>query len=144
MAKESMGTSTSTGDTLKAGITPLSWTEALKYYGRLNYPSMLELEKFYLNINAAPGDTNSLSKKWKVLALVPARDPLAPNDYFLFLGNDNDFLTTTGKYLDASGTLQNYDAGLENDTMILAYRVRISFSSRTSLSMTALRLPRLP
>ena len=118
------GDLTSTGDTLKAGITPLSWTEALNMLGRLD-PSMIELEKFYLNINAAPGDTNSLCEKWEALALVPAGDPFAPNDYFLFLGNDNDFLTATGKYLDAAGTLQNYDAGLENDTMVLAYRVRV-------------------
>ena len=47
----------------------------------------------------------------------------APNDYFLFVGNDNDFLTQTGKYLDAAGVLQDYDAGLENDTMVLAYRI---------------------
>ena len=118
------GDLTSTGDTLKAGITPLSWTEALNMLGRLD-PSMLELEKFYLNINAAPGDTNSLCEKWEALALVSAGDPLAPNDYFLFLGNDNDFLTASGKYLDAAGALQNYDAGLENDTMVLAYRVRV-------------------
>ena len=60
------------------------------------------------------------------LSLVSALDPNAPNDYFLFPGNDNDFLTRTGKYLDANGNLQGYDANLENDTMVLAYRVRIT------------------
>lgn len=59
------------------------------------------------------------------MALVSALDPDAPNDYFLFIGNDNDFLTQSGKLLEANGELQSYDAGLENDTMVLAFRVSV-------------------
>ncbi|QCI80164.1 hypothetical protein E6W36_13615 [Hankyongella ginsenosidimutans] len=47
-------------------------------------------------------------------------DPDAPNDYFLFVANDNDFLTTNGFQVGAA-----YDAGLDNDTTFLAYRVTI-------------------
>ena len=54
-----------------------------------------------------------------------ALDPLHPNDYFLFLGNDNDFQTSTGTLTRADGTSLNYDAGLENDTMLLAFRVSV-------------------
>jgi hypothetical protein len=109
---------------LNASVKPISWTEALNMLGKLDL-SITELEQFGLNLNAAPGDINTLSEKWEALALVSALDPSAPNDYFLFIGNDNDFLTGTGMYMDANGALQRYDAGLENDTMVLAFRVQI-------------------
>jgi len=38
-------------------------------------------------------------------------------------GGDNDFLSGTGKYLDANGVLQSYNSGLDNDTMVLANSV---------------------
>jgi len=112
------------GGVLNASVTPLSWTEALNMLGKLDL-NITELAQFGINLNAAPGDINSLCEKWEALALVPANDPSAPNDHFLFIGNDNDFQTATGKYMGAAGNLQNYNAGLENDTVVLAYRVRI-------------------
>ncbi|MCE9611174.1 MAG: esterase-like activity of phytase family protein [Chthoniobacter sp.] len=107
---------------LSPSITPISWTEALNMLGKLDL-GVTELEQFGLNLNAAPGNTNTISEKWEAMSLVSAQDPLAPNDYFLFVGNDNDFLSGTGQYLDAAGNLQSYNAGLENDNMVLAYRV---------------------
>jgi hypothetical protein len=112
------------GGVLNPAVTPISWVEALNMLGQLDLP-ISELAQFGLNLNVAPGDGNTLSEKWEGLTLVSARDPMAPNDYFLFIGNDNDFTTATGMYMNAAGNLQSYNAGLENDTMILAYRVRI-------------------
>jgi len=109
---------------LNANVKPISWTEALNMLGKLDL-SITELEQFGLNLNAAQGDINTLSEKWEALALVSALDASAPNDYFLFVGNDNDFQSGTGMYLDAAGVLQPYNAGLENDTMVLAFRVQI-------------------
>jgi hypothetical protein len=56
------------------------------------------------------------------MTLVPALDPANPNDYFLFVTNDNDFITQNGyqagmPYKDASE--------LEVDTMILVYRITL-------------------
>jgi hypothetical protein len=56
------------------------------------------------------------------MALAPALDPANPNDYFLFVSNDNDFITQNGfqagaAYKDASG--------VDVDTMILVYRVTL-------------------
>jgi uncharacterized protein YjiK len=118
------GSAVSPSGTLNASITPISWTEALNLLGKLN-TDIAEVAKFGLNLNAAPGDINSISEKWEALALVSANDAANPNDYFLFVGNDNDFMTGSGKYTDAAGNLQSYDAGLENDSIMLAYRVRI-------------------
>lgn len=113
------------GGTLSASITPLTWTEALNMIGKLN-ASTIELAKFNLNINSAPGNSNSLCEKWEALSLVHAKDPANPDDYFLFVGNDNDFLSGSGKYLNAAGNITSYDAGLENDTIVLAYRIRMT------------------
>lgn len=110
--------------TLNAAITPITWSEALNLIGKLDGDAA-EVAKFGLNLNTAPGDINTISEKWEALALVSAQDPANPNDYFLFVGNDNDFMTASGKYMDATGTLQSYNAGLENETTVLAYRVRI-------------------
>ncbi|NBV21196.1 MAG: hypothetical protein EBS05_04645, partial [Proteobacteria bacterium] len=115
------------GGTLRGSIVPLAWTEALNMVGKLG-ATTAEVEKFGLNLNPAPGDTNTISEKWEALSMVSANDPTNPNDYFLFVGNDNDFLSRTGKYLDASGTIQTYDAGLENDTLFLVWRVRMTSS----------------
>jgi hypothetical protein len=118
------GTAVAPGGVLNPSVTPISWVEALNMLGKLDL-SISELAQFGLNLNPAPGDANTLSEKWEGLALVSAQDPSAPRDYFLFIGNDNDFMTATGKYMNAAGNLQSYNAGLENDTMILAYRVQI-------------------
>lgn len=119
------GAQVASAGTLAAGVTPVSWTEALNMLGKLD-PARADVEKFGLNLLGGHGDINTLSEKWEGLAVVSANDPANRNDYFLFLGNDNDFLSTTGAYMDASGTLQAYDGGVENDTVILAYRVRLT------------------
>jgi len=124
-AYDAEGNQVSPSGTLLPAITPMSWTEALNLLGKLDL-NISEVEKFGLNFNTAPGDINSICEKWEALSLVSAQDPANPNDYFLFVGNDNDFLTSSIKYFDASGTLQTAAGALENDTLVLAYRVRLS------------------
>jgi hypothetical protein len=56
------------------------------------------------------------------MALVPALDPAAPRDFFLFITNDNDFITQNGfqvgaTYKDASG--------VDVDTMLLVFRITL-------------------
>jgi hypothetical protein len=80
-----------------------------------------ELKKFGLH-NGEPNDRNNLSEKWEGMALVPALDPENPNDYFLFVTNDNDFITQNGFQ---AGAAYKDVSGLEVDTMILVYRVTL-------------------
>ena len=80
-----------------------------------------QLARFGLH-NGAPNDANDLYEKWESLALAPAQDPRAPDDYFLLVGSDNDFITQDGAmagkpYKDASGA--------NVDTLVLAYRVTL-------------------
>jgi len=80
-----------------------------------------QLSRFGLH-NGAPNDRNDLYEKWESLALAPAGDPRSPDDYFLFVGSDNDFITQHGlmagkPYADASGA--------DVDTLVLVYRVAL-------------------
>jgi hypothetical protein len=133
------GTITTSPGVLDPAITPLQWVEAL------NMLNSTQLSKFNVALDSAtaPVSKLTLSEKWEGMALVYAEDPTHPNDYFLFLGNDNDFLTSDG-HIKGPGGLVSYNgfagyqasripppvpgpAGAnENDTVFLAYRVTIT------------------
>jgi hypothetical protein len=72
--------------------------------------------------NGEPNDKTNLSEKWEAMALASVLDPAAPDDYFLFLANDNDFLTQDGFQVGA--TYKAAD-GADVDTMLQVYRVTI-------------------
>lgn len=115
---------------LQAAVTAISWTQALNMIGGLG-SFTTEVAKFGLNISSGNGTTNTLSDKWESLRLVSAGDSANPNDYFLFIGNDNNFQTTNGRMMTAAGSLSTYNAGLAHDSMLLVYRVRIVAPSLT-------------
>ena len=110
---ETAGRPVAPNGVLDPGIRPAARSEFLN----LNVSS--DLARFGLK-NGPTDDANNLSEKWEALALMPALDPFAPDDYFLFIGNDNDFQTTNGFHDGAS-----YNAGVDNDTMVLVYRVSL-------------------
>jgi hypothetical protein len=103
---------------LAAAITPA--TSAVL----IDINDATQLAKFDLN-NSANANSETLAEKWESLALVPALDPAAPDDFFLLIGNDNDFSTTDGFQQDGG----SYKAGLNIDTMVLAYRVSLPGTS---------------
>jgi hypothetical protein len=64
------------------------------------------------------------------MALVPDLSTPQPNDFFLFLANDNDFQSSDVKMIDSAGNLVSYgdgrlNAGITNDAMFYAYRITI-------------------
>ncbi len=80
-----------------------------------------ELSRFGLH-NGAPNDRNNLSEKWESMSLVSAFDPQNPDDYFLLVGNDNDFITQDGFQV---GAPYKDESGTNVDTLMLVYRVKI-------------------
>ena len=102
------------GGVLDPAITAATYREFL------NLNDNAELARFGL-VNGVVAGLDNLSEKWEGLALLPALDPAAPNDHFLFVANDNDFLTTDGFHAGAA-----YSGALDNDTMFLAWRVTIT------------------
>lgn len=80
-----------------------------------------QLAKFGLH-NGAPNDRNNLSEKWEGMALVPALDPANPRDRYLFVSNDNDFITQNGYQV---GVSYKDKSGVDVDTLILVYRLTL-------------------
>lgn len=78
-----------------------------------------ELAKAGLH-NGEPHDATDLSEKWESMALAPALDPVHPNDVFLLIANDNDFLTTQGHQVGS-----DYKADADVDTRVLIYRLSL-------------------
>jgi len=80
-----------------------------------------QLNKFGLH-NGEPNDRNDLYEKWEGMALVPALDAENPRDFFLFVSNDNDFITQNGY---EAGAAYKDPSGADVDTIVLVYRVTI-------------------
>jgi hypothetical protein len=129
---------------LGPGITALSPVEAL------NMLNSTQLNKFNIELdNGGQVSKLTLGEKWEGMSLVSANDPANPFDYFLFIANDNDFLTSSGTMIGPGGgpvayngfnnTSTPYPANripgavgdavdpvnFENDTMFLVYRVTV-------------------
>lgn len=100
---------------LDPSITPAKLTPFIDINDNAN------LSRFGLH-NGAPNDRNNLSEKWEAMALVSVLDPKLPDDYFLFVGNDNDFLTQDGFQVGAS---YKAEGGADVDTMFQVFQVTI-------------------
>src|SRR5262249_24928863 len=98
---------------LDSAVTPAS----LQSFIDLN--DNAQLNRFGLH-SGAPIHRNNRSEKWESMSLVPALDPQHPQDFFLLVGNDIDFLTTDGFQVGAA-----YKASADVDTMLLVYRVTL-------------------
>ena len=131
---------TGSGPTLApaAGLVAASTTDFV------NLLNVNQLARFGLNLHtlgasgvataAAAGltlpaaDANSLSEKWEALAVVSCLDEANPEDYFLLIGNDNDFLTSSGtmqgKAYNALSMLAGQET-VESPNRILVYRVKL-------------------
>jgi hypothetical protein len=97
------------------GVTPATLTSFI------DMNDSAQLSKFGLH-NGEPNDRNNLSEKWEGMTLLPALDPKNPRDFFLFVSNDNDFITQNGYH---AGTAYKDPSGADVDTMILVYRVTL-------------------
>ena len=106
---------------LLPSITPVSVSQLL------NIINPTQLGRFGLNTNTAPSNINSVSEKLEGMTLVPVLEENAPQDFYLLIGNDNDFETSNGAI---NG--QSYDASLSgpggtgnNEPTILVYRLTL-------------------
>lgn len=128
------GTSYATGYTPVAnGISgTLDGIVAAQVTPFVNLLNPTQLARFGIDMNVgaegsgSPVNVNSLGEKWEALSIVPVLDPAAPNDYFLLVGNDNDFLGTSVTML--GGAPVDATAGpavADNPNRVLVYRVTL-------------------
>jgi hypothetical protein len=79
-----------------------------------------DLARFGLGIDAGEAGKAQISEKWEAMDLVPALDPTRPDDWFLLVGNDNDFIA---RHCVMDG--QPCDSAIDNDNRILVYRLSL-------------------
>lgn len=130
------GTSYSTGTTpistsaasngsgqLVSGITPVKQVELV------NMLNNTQLAKFGINTTTRPSTQYTLSEKWEAMGLVPVLEEGNPHDFFLLIGNDNDFVShdiDAAGVTDANAALNSATAGTgDNDNVILIYRLTL-------------------
>lgn len=95
------------GTALRPGIVPAARTELV------NMLNPAQLARVGLSLDR-------LSEKWEALDLVSVLEPDHPKDYFLLVGNDNDFIA---RHCRMSG--QSCDSDFDNDSRILVYRLTL-------------------
>ncbi|BCW88514.1 hypothetical protein sos41_16550 [Alphaproteobacteria bacterium SO-S41] len=114
-AYENSYTPISPGGVLNTSITPVSQVEVV------NILNSTQLTKFGISLNnTAPASSLTLTEKWEGMALLPVLEEGAPQDFFLLIGNDNDFLSQT---CNVGG--QNCAQGVNSDAVILTYRLTL-------------------
>lgn len=114
---------------LPAGITPVS---------RVDLVDMLDisqLSKFGLNVNQfGSQDQNTISEKWEGLAIIDAIDTAYAGDFYLLVGNDNDFKASTVVH---NGAVVGANA-VTVDNMILVYHIIPSPGAALTMGVGAL------
>jgi len=105
---------------LVSSITPVQQVELV------NLLNTTQLAKFGINLNnGVAGSANAvnpttITEKWEGMALVPVLEESAPQDYFLLVGNDNDFLSST---CNTGGVACGQP--INSDAMVLMYRITL-------------------
>lgn len=92
---------------LREDIQPAKWVEFI------NMLNPAQLERLGLRMAG-------LSEKWEAMDLVSVLDAAAPRDYFLFVGNDNDFIARRCQMVG-----QDCSSEIDNDSRILLYRITL-------------------
>jgi hypothetical protein len=103
------------GGELDAAVTPAKYTRFI------DINDNAQLGRFGLH-NGGANDTNALYEKWEGLALLPVLDDAAPNDYFLVVASDNDFITQNGSM---QGHAYKDSTGANIDSVMLVYRISL-------------------
>jgi len=108
---------------LAADITPVRQVELV------NMLNAAQLGKFGVNTKTNPSTQFTLSEKWEAMALAPVLEEDKPHDFFLLVGNDNDFVShdiDAAGVTDANAALNSATAGTgDNDNVVMVYRLTL-------------------
>jgi hypothetical protein len=100
------------GTALRPGVVPVASVELV------NMLNPVQLARFGLGVDMS--SEGALSEKWEAMDLASVLEPDHPADYFLLVGNDNDFVA---RHCRMSG--QACDSDIDNDSRILVYRLSL-------------------
>lgn len=117
---ETGNTPVATNGALVPGITAVQQVELV------NMLNPVQLARVGMNINRLPlTNATSLGEKWEAMALAPVLEEGAPQDFFLFVGNDNDFQGTDILFNGVPGVSGALDGSGNNDSIMLVYRLTL-------------------
>lgn len=117
---ETGNTPLATNGNLLPSIVPVQQVELI------NLLNPTQLARVGLNLTRLPlTNSTSLSEKIEAMALAPVLEESAPQDFFLFVGNDNDFQATNARFNGTSSTLGALDGTGNNDNILLIYRLTL-------------------
>lgn len=117
---ETTNTPIATNGNLASGITAVQQVELV------NMLNPTQLARVGMNLNRLPlSNSTTLSEKIEAMALAPVLEENAPQDFFLFVGNDNDFQATNAVFNGTSYVLGAGDGTGNNDSVMLVYRVTL-------------------
>ncbi|MBL8631514.1 MAG: esterase-like activity of phytase family protein, partial [Rhodospirillaceae bacterium] len=102
------------GGALTSSIRPVSQVQLV------NMLNSTQLAKFGGNLNNVTPNRLTIAEKWEGMALAPVLDQASPQDFFLFVGNDNDFLATNCL---VGG--QNCSQTVDSDANVMIYRLTL-------------------
>ena len=93
----------------------------------VNLLNPVQLNRFGRKLNTAPSNSTSLSEKWEAMGLAPVLEESAAQDFFLFVGNENDFQSATGSLNGApfNAALTGAGGTGNNDSVVLVYRLTL-------------------
>ena len=124
---DTAGATNIAGTTYETSYTPLSpggqLVSTIRPVQQVELVNMLnatQLAKFGENLNNAQPTRLTLGEKWEGMALAPVLEENAPNDYFLFVGNDNDFLAS-----NCTAVGQNCSQAVNSDAHMMVYRLTL-------------------
>lgn len=130
---DTTGATNLAGTPYETGVTPVASNgnlvagiTAVRQVELINMLNPTQLARVGMNLNRLPTtNPTSLSEKIEAMALVPVLEEGAPQDFFLFVGNDNDF---QGTNICFNGVCQASGAGDgtgNNDNVLLVYRLTL-------------------
>ncbi len=109
-----------TNGNLLSTIVPVQQVELV------NLLNPTQLARVGLSLTRLPTSSPiSLGEKIEALALAPVLEEGAPQDFFLFVGNDNDFQATNASFNGAPASLGALDGTGSNDNVMLVYRLTL-------------------
>ena len=102
------------GGVLNSTITPVQQFEVV------NLLNVTQLNKFGENLNNVTPNRLTLGEKWEGMALAPTLEEGKPQDFFLFVGNDNDFLSTTCRVNN-----EDCSQSVDSDAHVVIFRLTL-------------------
>jgi uncharacterized protein YhjY with autotransporter beta-barrel domain len=124
---DTSGATNIAGTNFETTVTPISpggvlnsTLRPVQQFPLVNMLNATQLTKFGENLNNVTPNRLTLGEKWEGMALAPVLEENAPQDFFLFVGNDNDFLSTACRVNN-----EDCSQAVDSDSHVMIFRLTL-------------------